>query len=454
MVVGPPCKYMKNNLDQSNPVMHIVHCIDTEGPMTEDINATFQRIKSIFDINISPTKNNLKKLQNQEIYLDGLEEDVARVVASNLLDYKESWQDIEEMLFECMSKGFRDKLLDSKNNGWVYSWHCMDHVGYKSNPRKKDIGFGNIFKFYKNIIEKTNSHQDEINWHFHPLSFNRNPLQCATNFFNSYDLLNEIICRRIIDEEWFPSVNRPGFHSERADINLFLEQWIPFDYANNVYDFEDGQKDLAGERFGDWRRASKKWYGYHPSHDDYQISGHCRRKIFRCLNVGTRFKTLQQSHVEEALDDAQFNGTSILAFSNHDWRDIRPDVEYVRNLIVEARLKFPNVQIKFSGAGEAARDLIVKSDGNIPEKLKLKAYFEGSKFIVDVERGEIFGPQPFLAIKTKNENYFHDNFDVMIPSQKFSYTLDFHTIDLSEVEVISAASSDRLGNISVVNLRL
>ena len=69
-------------------------------------------------------------------------------------------------------------------------------------------------------------------------------------------------------------------------------------------------------------------------------------------------------------------------------------------------------------------------------------------------KNPIFGPQPYLAFRTKTGKYFHDNFDVMIPSQKFSYTLDFHTIDLSEVEVISAASSDRLGNISVVNLSL
>jgi hypothetical protein len=440
---------MTNNSKVIQPTMHIVHCIDTEGPMKEEVSDTFKRLNNIFGLNISPSKKNLKKLQNQEIDLDGKEADVARVISPNLLNYKESWEDIEEMLDDCMSEKFRNELLDNEGKGWVYSWHCMDHIGYTENPRNKDIGYGNVYKFYKNIIKKTNSNQDEINWHYHPLSYDRNPLKCATNYFNSHEILNEIICRRIIDHKWFPTVNRPGFHSERIDIHLFLEQWIPFDYANNVYDFEDGQNDLAGERFGDWRRASKNWCGYNPSHDDYQLPGTCRRTIFRCLNVGTRFKILNEKHVLEALNDAEKYGTSILAFANHDWRDIRPDVEYVRNLVSKTKSHFPNVNIKFSGAREAARSLIFKTEEYIKDDLKLICYLEGSKFIVEVKYGELFGPQPYLAIKTHNNIYLHDNFDVMIPLKKFSYTLDFHTINLNEISVISAASSDKFGNFSV-----
>ena len=50
---------MKNNEAGDAPVMHIVHCIDTEGPLTEDINETFKRLKVIFQIDIEPSKDNL-----------------------------------------------------------------------------------------------------------------------------------------------------------------------------------------------------------------------------------------------------------------------------------------------------------------------------------------------------------------------------------------------------------
>jgi len=434
----------KNN----KPIMHVVHCIDTEGPLTEDISETFKRLENIFGISIEPSKNNLVKLQHKQIKLSGIEEEVAKVVSPKLLNYNESWKDIGRMLSDCMSEEFRNQIVDDFGKGWVYSWHCMDHVGYSDNPRRKDIGFGNVYRYYKSFIKRTESYQDEINWHYHPLSFDRNPLKCAANYVNSYDILNEVICRRIIDEEWFPTVNRPGFHTERIDIHLFLEQWIPFDYANNSYDDDDGQNDLIKGRFGDWRRANKSWRGYHPSHDDYQLEGSCRRMIFRCLNVGTRFKNIKEEHVVEALSDAEKHGESILAFANHDWRDIRPDVNYIRTLLDTCRVKYPNVKIKFSGANEAAKSLVSNSCVDM-EKVRLKSYFRDNVFFVEVVSGKIFGSQPYLAIKTIDDRYLHDNFDIQNPGSLFSYTFDFNSIDLGSVLKVAAASGDKYGSYDV-----
>ena len=48
-------------------ILHIVHCVDTEGPLNETINATFERLKNVFGFNIYQSKKNLSKLQNKEI---------------------------------------------------------------------------------------------------------------------------------------------------------------------------------------------------------------------------------------------------------------------------------------------------------------------------------------------------------------------------------------------------
>ena len=48
-------------------ILYIIHCIDTEGPFYESINATFQRIKRL-GINLDQHPKNLetiKKLQNK-----------------------------------------------------------------------------------------------------------------------------------------------------------------------------------------------------------------------------------------------------------------------------------------------------------------------------------------------------------------------------------------------------
>ena len=44
-------------------------CIDTEGPLTESLGATFDRINSKFKLNIKCSKKNLSLLQNKNIFL-------------------------------------------------------------------------------------------------------------------------------------------------------------------------------------------------------------------------------------------------------------------------------------------------------------------------------------------------------------------------------------------------
>ena len=45
-----------------------------------------------------------------------------------------------------------------------------DHVGYEINPRRRDMGYHNIFDHYQQIVKEFNISQDTINWHFHPMS--------------------------------------------------------------------------------------------------------------------------------------------------------------------------------------------------------------------------------------------------------------------------------------------
>lgn len=432
-------------------LLHIVHCIDTEGPLTETLEATFQRVSSTFGLQLPVNSEVLIKLQDRQLDLNGLEDAVARMVAPELLAYNTNWDRIRSMLDDLLSDQFRRRMLDDSGNGWVYSWHCMDHMYYSDNPRHKDVGYGNVFRFYRSVLDDTGSKQDELNWHFHPASITGNPLNAATNFTNAYGVLNEILCRRILEDGWFPVVNRPGFHSERPDSHAFLEQWIPFDYANQAYEDEGEQPDAMGGRFGDWRCAPTSWRGYNPSHDNYQQPGTCRRTIFRCLNVGTRLRTLKLDHVRQAFAEAHEKGTAILAFCDHDYRDIRPDVGVVRAMIAEVRPEFPEVSLRYSGAEAAARDLLGVDAEPSPQ---LSLSLVDKRLIVRLERGQIFGPQPFLALKNREDRVFHDNLDVQEPGRLWTYTLDHHTLPPSALTVAGVGAAGRYGRFHVARLEL
>lgn len=430
-------------------VLHVVHCIDTEGPLTETLEATFGRLCSTFGLQLAPNRETLIKLQSRELDLGGIEEAVARMAAPELLAYNTTWERIQGMLDDLLSDRFRRRMLDDAGNGWVYSWHCLDHVGLDDNPRRKDVGYGNVFRYYRGVLREAGSGQDELNWHFHPRSLTGNPLHTSTSYTNSYPILNEILCRRILEDTWFPVVNRPGFHTERPDSHAFLEQWIPFDYANQSHEGDEDQPDIGRGRFGDWRRAPRSWSGYHPSHDDYQEPGSCRRTIFRCLNVGTRLRTLRVDHLREAFSEARERGGAILAFADHDFRDIRPDVDAVRSMIEAVRPEFPEVALRFSGAEAAARDLLGVAAEPAP---RLSLSLVEQRLEVRLERGRIFGPQPFLALKGREGRVFHDNLDVQEPGRLWTYTLDDQILPLSMLAGAGVGTAGRHGGFHVARM--
>lgn len=432
----------------SVPVLYIVHCIDTEGPLDETPEATISRVNQLFGLKLEPERTTLEALQQGTIELGDKWEAVRRMVAPAHLAYNRTWSDIDAMLDDALSPEFRQRLVDDFGGGWVYNWHCVDHLGLKGNPRRKDYGYGAVFDHYR----RRASHGDEINWHFHPLSLTREPVSAASSYLNSWDILSAILCRRVLEDHWFPVVNRPGFHTERPDSHAFLEQWIPFDYANQRHEDVDAfQLDLQHGRFGDWSRAPVSWRGYHPHHDDHQQVGHCRRWIFRCLNLGTRLRLLDKRHVHQAFSEARATGSAILAFADHDYRDIRADVENLRSMLTAVRTGYPDVAIKFAGAEAAARAHLALADR---ERLRLSARIEGPRFIARVEAGAVFGPQPFLALKTKDGRYFHDNFDVIEPGRVWSYILDEQTLPPDTLEKIGIASAGDAGgyDVRVMNL--
>lgn len=446
----------------TKPILYVVHCIDTEGPLTETLEATFERVRKVFGVTVEPSQKNLELLQQKKLDVGGKEDAIARMLSPELLSYNNNWEMIGDMLDDAMSPAFRNRMLGDDGQGWAYSWHCLDHAGYSSNPRLKDTGYGSVFRFYRDKIAATKSTRDEINWHFHPLSFGRDPSQCATSYVNSFDALTQVLTRRIIDESWYPLVNRPGFHSERPDSHWFLEQWIPYDYANQFDESLNAQPDLKDGRLGDWRRASPSWRGYRPSHDDYQTPGDCRRWIFRCMNVGTRIRLLTEDHVREAFSEAKEKGSAILAFCDHDYRDLRPDVEYVRGLLAKVRSQFPGVEIRFAGAKEAARAHIATIEPVKTKPIRLTLAFEKGLLQVSIAEGQLFGPQPFLAIKTKKPltragaatQYHHDNLDVQQPGKTYSYVFDDQTLVPEDIECIAVGAAGRDGSSDVQQLKL
>lgn len=437
----------------SKPV-YIVHCIDTEGPLYESVDATFDRLREIFHLNLPSSQDLLRRLQTGEESLGGLEAAVQRVVDPHLLAYNDTWDKVDTMLAKLLSDEFRSQVPDSADKGWIYNWFCVDHVDYDLNPRRRDIGYHNIFEHYCAQIRKTGSTQDGLHFHYHPHSFRREAHRCATHWWSSSNSLHQIISRRIIDHQWFPAAHRPGFHVIRPDSHWFLEQHIPFDFSNQatVNSAEDGvQFGLLGGRFGDWRRAPSTWEPYHPSADDYQVPGTCRRWIARCLNVGTRYRLLDERDVRQAFAEADEGRPVVLAITNHDFRDMGPDIETFRQQLRRVATEFPRTPFLYCEAVKAMRaalDLTPLPPCELD--VEIHQVDEHTHILRVSSATPTFGPQPWLALKTAEGTYHFDNFDIDKPFHQWEYVFDEETFPLAAVNAIGVAANNAFGATSVV----
>ena len=142
--------------------VYVVHCIDTEGPLYESLEASFARLREIFGIELEASRENLRKIQHCELDLNGKEELVADAFADKRISTLGDWTEVDKVLDVLMNDKFRKRIPDTNGNGWIFNWFCLDHVGFSGkNPRRRDAGYGNIYiaciswKYLQPLFEKT-----------------------------------------------------------------------------------------------------------------------------------------------------------------------------------------------------------------------------------------------------------------------------------------------------------
>jgi hypothetical protein len=167
--------------------------------------------------------------------------------------------------------------------------------------------------------------------------------------------------------------------------------------------------------------------------------------------VGTRYRLLEEHDVRQAFTEASEGKPVILAITNHDFRNMAPDVNSTRELIQRVAADFPDVPFLFSEAITAMRSAL---DLAIQPACELELTIhrvDDSTHVLNVEsKTPTFGPQPWLALKTLDGSYYFDNFDIGTPFHHWQYVFDEETFPLSAVGAIGVAANNAFGISTVV----
>jgi hypothetical protein len=99
-------------------ILYLVHCVDTEGPLYESLEATSQRLKSTFGLDIDiATQADLEAVKNGAGVPDKIKDQVSEFM-SRICD-NEPWDQLDEMLDELFSQDWRMKYKDDFNQGYL-----------------------------------------------------------------------------------------------------------------------------------------------------------------------------------------------------------------------------------------------------------------------------------------------------------------------------------------------
>jgi len=212
---------------------------------------------------------------------------------------------------------------------------------------------------------------------------------------------------------------------------------------------ETDQPDLSNGRWGDWREAPIRWGAYHPSHDNYQLPGDCRRWIFRCLNMEARLREITEEDVRDGFIQAQQGERACISFTNHDFRDMEPEINKVRGMIDAVSKEMPDVKYYFVDALTAAKKMLNLKPTSPNLNIRFNKKSKDELILSIKAEGDLFGPQPYLAIKTRDARYLWENLDRQ-SKDEWSFTFDGNHISPNSIEKVGVASNSPSGSTQVV----
>ncbi len=422
----------------SDKVLYLVHCIDTEGPLYQSPKATVLRVNELYgtdfptDCGPQELRALIGRLERREVDLGGREDEVCRFLST--AHFLNPGPAYAAGVAEASRPALRRALADPSGGEYRYSWFVLDNTATFINPRRRLVGYGQVYRNLVESLDPSSFGLDGFYWHYHQMRDGQHPFVKEASFFagNEYE---QILCHSIIECRHFPAAYRAGYCLERWDANLWLENWIPFDFSNQSINFDfPVQKRIANEN-DFWLRAPRDWSHYHPDSHDVERPGNLRRTMFRSLCINTRLYSLDEEEIRRAFRRADSGLPTVVSGFSHDFRVLAPEAERLVEMVRRVAREFPDVRWLNANAVQAGAAVLGLGGG---PALRLKLWEEDGILYAE-SNIPVFGSEPFLALKTVDHRFYQQNF-VRIRENLWGHPLRYpETIHYAAVGACSRA---------------
>ena len=417
--------------------LYFVFCVDTEGPLYESTSEVVKRINLMFDWQLDESKKTLLLMQAAEHpnIPKSQRKKVQKIVSPEIRDWLGDWKAIDANIDLAESSQFRSQLLDSDGRDLIINWFVCDWYGaFSQNPRRKTIGLGKIFHYYWERFH-TSLDRNPIYFHHHSEPFNGATHHPCRNWSNTNSHIVKL-SHNLLEYGHYSSCARSPIMA--PDINLWLEQYFPFDLSNMAAPF-DGQPDIELRRFADWYHAPNDWSLYRPSFNDYQRAGELKRTIGRCLQLGSRYGNLDEPEIKKGFELAREQGSAMISCHVHDHSPLAKCADTF-NLIKRVAANYPDVRFVNASAAKAFRKV---SGAPVVGRPELNISLKNDTLDIRSEK-PLWGAQPWFCFKTASGNILWDNLDILEPGN-WRYIFDIFTYPLESIERFAVAANDAAG---------
>lgn len=335
----------------NEPVVLVVHCIDTEGPLGGD----------------------------------------ARRLPDGSPEFFDAWPDIRASLAELTGNEFRQRHTDSFGAPYRFNWFIMDFTGFQTNPKNRGAEYHNTW----DNITSLPCDPDGLYWHYHVPPASGVGDEWSDSWLTSNEC-NTILARRLLERGSFPEAFRAGGTIEDDAASRWLEEVFLLDYSNRVSARSHPGADLY---HFNWHGAPEEWGSYHPSHASFLRPGCMRRLIYRCIDLRSRYNDLTVEIAEECFRAAASGGPCVLSYFSHDNRDMRPETYDVHALLTEVSDRV-GVPWRSCTAVEAHQ----RFNGLDEDPVALE--LETSRDLISISTdGEVFQRIPFFAAELDDQRF-------------------------------------------------
>ena len=306
-----------------------------------------------------------------------------------------TWEQVDAAMDKLFDDGFRRAFADPAGGHVRFGWFFLTWTGFTSNPRSRALGHHAVRDHYlERWGPRLHELGDEQCWHYHhpPVSGVGNEWGLD---WSSSDEHDRILSRQLLEREWWPVCFRAGGTIVSPASSRWVDSWFPFDYSNRA------PVDVPG--LVDWSSGVAEWTLYHPDAEDFRRPGAGRRRMARCLDLRTGVHAVDEADVEEAFARAETGEPAILAVFDHDYRDIAGRLDGFRALVHEVAGRHPGVEWRYAAPVEAARAALAVSQ---PRRLALEAAVSGGR--VHIWSTEpVFQSVPWLAVRSADGDVLH-----------------------------------------------